>query len=48
MKTIKNKKGIETLIFAETFEFEAYAQIKKPNTAICYIVCYVLGFICRI
>jgi len=29
MKTIKNNKGIETLIFAETFEFEAYEQIKK-------------------
>jgi RNA-splicing ligase RtcB len=29
MKTIKNKKGIETLIFAETFEYEAYEQIKK-------------------
>jgi len=29
MKTIKNNKGIETLIFAETFEFEAYDQIKK-------------------
>jgi RNA-splicing ligase RtcB len=29
MKTIKNHKGIETLIFAETFEFEAYDQIKK-------------------
>ena len=29
MKTIKNSKGTETLIFAETFEFEAYDQIKK-------------------
>lgn len=29
MKIIKNNKGIETLIFAETFEFEAYDQIKK-------------------
>jgi RNA-splicing ligase RtcB len=29
MKVIKNNKGIETLIFAETFEFEAYDQIKK-------------------
>jgi len=29
MKTIKNNKGIETLIFAETFEYEAYEQIKK-------------------
>ena len=29
MKTIKNNKGIETIIFAETFEFEAYDQIKK-------------------
>lgn len=29
MKTIKNNKGIETKIFAETFEFEAYDQIKK-------------------
>lgn len=26
---IKNNKGIETLIFAETFENEAYAQIEK-------------------
>jgi tRNA-splicing ligase RtcB len=29
MKIIKNNKGIETLIFAETFEYEAYDQIKK-------------------
>jgi RNA-splicing ligase RtcB len=29
MKTIKNNKGIETLIFAETCEFAAYDQIKK-------------------
>jgi tRNA-splicing ligase RtcB (3'-phosphate/5'-hydroxy nucleic acid ligase) len=29
MKTIKNKNGVETLIFAETFEYEAYEQIKK-------------------
>jgi RNA-splicing ligase RtcB len=29
MKTIINNKGIETIIFAETFEFEAYDQIKK-------------------
>ncbi len=29
MKTIKNNKGIETLIFAETFEYESYNQIKK-------------------
>lgn len=29
MKTIKNNKGVETLIFAETFEYEAYDQIKK-------------------
>jgi RNA-splicing ligase RtcB len=29
MKVIKNNKGVETLIFAETFEFEAYDQIKK-------------------
>lgn len=29
MKTIKNIKGVETLVFAETFEFEAYEQIKK-------------------
>lgn len=29
MKKIINNKGIETLIFAETFEFEAYEQIKK-------------------
>lgn len=29
MKSIKNIKGIETLIFAETFEYEAFEQIKK-------------------
>lgn len=29
MKIIKNNKGIETLVFAETFEYEAYDQIKK-------------------
>jgi tRNA-splicing ligase RtcB (3'-phosphate/5'-hydroxy nucleic acid ligase) len=29
MKTIKNVKGNETLIFAETFEYEAFEQIKK-------------------
>ena len=29
MKIIKNNKGIETLIFAETFEQEAYDQIKN-------------------
>jgi len=29
MKIIKNNKGVETFIFAETFEFEAYDQIKK-------------------
>jgi len=29
MKTITNNKGIQTLIFAETFEYEAYDQIKK-------------------
>lgn len=29
MKTIQNNKGIKTLIFAETFEYEAYEQIKK-------------------
>lgn len=29
MKIIKNNKGIETIIYAETFEFEAYKQIKK-------------------
>jgi len=29
MKTLKNNKGIETLIFAETFENEAYEQIKR-------------------
>jgi RNA-splicing ligase RtcB len=29
MKRIKNNKGIETIIFAETFEYEAYDQIKK-------------------
>ena len=26
---IKNNKGVDTLIFAETFEYEAYEQIKK-------------------
>lgn len=29
MRKIINNKGIETLIFAETFEYEAYDQIKK-------------------
>jgi RNA-splicing ligase RtcB len=29
MKIIRNNKGIETLIFAETFEQEAYDQIKE-------------------
>lgn len=29
MKIIKNNKGIETLIFAETFEQNAYEQIEK-------------------
>ena len=29
MKTLKNNKGVETLIFAETFEYEAYDQVKK-------------------
>ena len=29
MKTIKNQIGVETHIFAETFEYEAYDQIKK-------------------
>lgn len=29
MKIIRNNKGVETLIFAETFEFEAYDQIKE-------------------
>lgn len=29
MKIIKNNKGIEAKIFAETFEYEAYEQIKK-------------------
>lgn len=29
MKIIKNIKGIETFIFADTFEYEAYNQIKK-------------------
>lgn len=28
MKKIRNCKGIETLIFAETFQFEAYDQVK--------------------
>lgn len=28
MKKIKNCKGVETLIFAETFQYEAYDQIK--------------------
>lgn len=29
MKIIKNNKGVETLIFAETLEYEAHDQIKK-------------------
>jgi len=29
MNSIKNIKGIETLIFAETFEYEAFEQVKK-------------------
>ncbi|MFA5366708.1 MAG: RtcB family protein [Dehalococcoidia bacterium] len=29
MKIITNIKGIETLIFAETFEYEAFEQVKK-------------------
>ena len=29
MQTIVNNKGIETIIYAETFENEAYEQIKK-------------------
>ena len=29
MKTIKNTKGNETIIFAETFEYEAFEQVKK-------------------
>ena len=29
MKIIENNKGIETQIFAETFEDEAFEQIKK-------------------
>lgn len=29
MIKIKNNKGVETLIFAETFEYEAYEQIKR-------------------
>lgn len=29
MRKITNNKGIDTLIFAETFEYEAYDQIKK-------------------
>jgi len=29
MKSIKNNVGKETLIFAETFEYEAYEQVKK-------------------
>lgn len=29
MKVIKNNHGVETFIFAETFEYEAYDQIKK-------------------
>jgi tRNA-splicing ligase RtcB (3'-phosphate/5'-hydroxy nucleic acid ligase) len=29
MKVIKNNKGVQTFIFAETFEHEAYDQIKK-------------------
>lgn len=29
MKTIINKQGVKTLIYAETFEYEAYEQVKK-------------------
>lgn len=29
MKTIVNGKGVETLVFAETFEYDAYEQVKK-------------------
>ena len=29
MKVVTNNKGIDTLIYAETFEYEAYDQIKK-------------------
>ena len=29
MITITNKNGVDTLVFAETFEYEAYDQIKK-------------------
>ena len=29
MKKFKNSNGVETLIFADTFEYEAYEQVKK-------------------
>lgn len=29
MRVIKNNKGVETLVFADTFEYEAYDQIKR-------------------
>lgn len=29
MKNIINSKGVETKIFAETFEYDAFEQIKK-------------------
>lgn len=29
MKTIINNKGVETIVFAQTFEHEAYEQVKK-------------------
>ena len=29
MQKLINKKGVETLVFAETFEYEAYEQIKR-------------------
>jgi len=29
MRTIKNSKGTETIIFAETFEYEAFEQVKR-------------------
>lgn len=37
MKVIKNSVGVETLIFAETFEYEAYDQVKKLCNSEAYL-----------
>lgn len=42
MKTIRNSKGKETIIFAETFEPEAYEQVKR----MCQFEAYELEKIC--